>query len=187
MIERAPGGRKRGRRGGFTLIEMAVVCLMLCLLATMMAGGWSAFGRPASDVEARCRIAQEASLAAESLVRDLSGYKPGADGRAGGLGSSKFLDRMQPENAALWLCFDSESNPNGTPDWGSPDAVVVYQLMDDRLVRSDHLAGTTVTVARYLSGLQVLDQPGLTPGVMVQLSFSYRNFQRTYTLYGIDP
>ena len=103
---------------------------------------------------------------------------------AGGASSAKFVGRMEPDNTALWLCFDSESSPNGVADWAPPDAVIVYQLVEDRLVRSDQLAGTTVTVARYLSNFQVADQG---TGVGIQLTFSYRNFQPTYNLIGVDP
>jgi type II secretory pathway component PulJ len=173
------------RRDGFTLIEMSVVCFMSALMGTLMAGAWSAFGRPASDVDARCRIAQEASLAAESLARDLSGYQPGSGFVPGGKASGKFVGRMEPENSALWLDFDGGSSPNGVADWASPDAVVVYQLVEDRLVRWDQQAGTTVTVARYLTSFRATDLGN--GSVSLQLSFAYRSFRRTYTLIGVDP
>jgi prepilin-type N-terminal cleavage/methylation domain-containing protein len=188
MIRPLPGNR--GRRGGFTLIEMMVVCFMLSLLATMMAGAWSAFGKPAVNVDARCRIAQEASLAAESLARDLSGYLPNSGALPGGQASAKFVGRMEPENTALWLCFDSQASPNRTADWASPDTVIVYQLSGDQLVRSDQEAGTTVVIARYLTSFQAADQGVDESGnhiVSLQLSFSYRNIQRTYNLIGVDP
>ena len=65
------------------------------------------------------------------------------------------------------------ANPDRLADWASPDAVIVYELVEDRLVRSDHEAGTSVTIAKYLSGFQAFDQGG---SVSLQLSFSYRRF-----------
>jgi prepilin-type N-terminal cleavage/methylation domain-containing protein len=177
--------RNRRRRNGFTLIEMTVVCFMSALLASLMAGAWAAFGGPAVDVDARSRIAQEASLAAESLVRDLSGFQPGSGSVAGVKGLGKFVGRMEPENTALWLDFDGGSPPNGTADWASPDAVIVYEVVGDRLVRTDSSAGTSVSVARYLTSFQATDLGN--GSVSLQLSFSYRGYQRTYNLIGVDP
>src|ERR1700722_5479377 len=174
MIGPLPGNR--GRRRGFSLIEMTVVCFLVGLLGTLMAGAWSAFGRPAVDVESRCRISQEASQAAESLAPDLSGHQPNSPTPAalpGGQASAKFVGRMEPENTALWLDFDSQTSPNGIADWASPDSVVVYQLVEDRLARWDQAAGTTVVVARYLTSFRAVDQGG---SVSITLSFSYRKF-----------
>jgi prepilin-type N-terminal cleavage/methylation domain-containing protein len=180
----AASSANRGRRRGFTLVEMTVVCFMLSLLASLMAGAWAAFGRPAGDVDARCRIAQEASLAAETLCRDLSGYLPGSDARLGGSASSKLVGRMEPENTSLNLCFDSQSSPNGAADWASPDTVVVYFLASGILNRWDQSANVVTPVARYVTNFQAVDQGG---SVSIEITFSYRNFQRTYNLIGVDP
>jgi prepilin-type N-terminal cleavage/methylation domain-containing protein len=179
--------RYRDKVRGFSLIEMLVVSMMMALLATLMGGAWASFGRAASDVLARARIAQEASLAAESLSRDLSGYRTSADARLGGLKASQFLARLEPGGTSLQLCYDSQTSPNGTVDWAS-DPVICYQQVADRLVRIDQEAGTSTTIAKYLTNFQVSSSSvGSASAVRIELTFTYRTFEKTYTLIGIDP
>ena len=170
-------GPGRTSRRGFSLIEMTVVTFMLALLALMMAGAWKAFGRPAVDADARCRIAQEASLAAESLARDLSGYRAGPEGRLGDLDASRFLGRLPAVDGQLRLSFDDPSGPGGT-------AEVAYLVEADRLVRHDLATGTAVVIARHVAGFEAVE---LGTGVEIRLSFAFRRFARTYTLIGVDP
>ena len=59
---------------GFTIAEMVVAIFLTALLAVLMAEAAAIFARPAAEVDGRTRLALEASLAAEALARDLSGY-----------------------------------------------------------------------------------------------------------------
>jgi prepilin-type N-terminal cleavage/methylation domain-containing protein len=58
-------------RRGFTVIEMMLTAFLMALLAMVLGNAWAAFGRPAISSVARCRVAQEANLAAEALARDI--------------------------------------------------------------------------------------------------------------------
>jgi type II secretory pathway pseudopilin PulG len=176
--------RRRPRRAGFTVMELVIVSGLLALLAVLLSEAWVGFGRPAVDAAATGRLAQEANLAAEALARDFGGGLPGPAGRPGTKAQGRLVGRMQPGNSQLWLCYDGGPAPNGMADWGSPDAVVTYQLQADLLVRSDSSSGASIVVARHLSGLALADLGGR---VQVQLTFTYRDLTRTYTLIGIGP
>lgn len=74
--------RTRARRG-FTILEMAITCVLMLVVALVLARAWSAFGRPALLAVARARVAQEANLAAEAIARDVGQLvrpEPGAPG-----------------------------------------------------------------------------------------------------------
>jgi type II secretory pathway pseudopilin PulG len=185
-------GRKRlptpchtGKRRGFTLLETLLVAGLMSLLVLLISAGWAAFGGPTVDALARCKVAQEARLAVAALSADLGGYPVTSPGRLGTLAQGAFVGRQQPGGSQLWLCFDGGASPNGLADWGPPDTVVVYQVQDGCLVRQDQTAGTSFTVARYVTGFTVQD---LGAGcVQLQLTFSYRGLTRTYTWIARDP
>jgi type II secretory pathway component PulJ len=171
-------------RPGFSLVEFVVASGLLVLLSALLAQTWSGLVRPTTDLAIRGRLCQEARLATAALARDLGGSLANPEGRSGPRTLYPFVGRLQPGNSQLWLCFDGGSPPNGLADWGAPDTVIIYALQGDQLVRTDQTAGTTVTVARYLSGFSVQD-PG--SGIRIQLTFTYRNLTHTWTLVARDP
>jgi hypothetical protein len=53
-----------------------------------------------------------------------------------------------------------------------------------KLIRWDETSGTTFTVARDVDNLALTN---LGNRVEIKLTFKYRNFNKTYTMIGIDP
>ncbi len=172
-------------RGGFTLLEVMVASIVMSLFVVLIAHAWRALGRPSADMALRGRLMQEAALAQAALAADLGGYLSNSDGRLGSKTLWPLVGRMQPSNNQLWLCFDGGSSPNGTDDWGTPDAVVVYSVQGSRLVRTDQLAGTSITVAQNATALTVQDLGG--GQVQLTLTLSYRGVTETYTWAARDP
>ncbi len=172
------------RRAGFTLLELMVVVVLLSFLAVLLARLWRGVGRPTAELAARGRLSAEANLAVTALARDLGGSLAGPGGSLGDRGQGRFVGRMLPGNGQLWLCFDGGELPNGVPDWAAPDTVIVYQVQNGCLLRTDQSAGTTFTVARHVTAMDLTD---LGTSVQVRLSFSYRGVSRTFTLMVCYP
>jgi hypothetical protein len=166
------------------LVEAVVAGGLFALLAVLLAKTWYGLMRPAAELAARARLAQEAGLATASLGRDLGGSLANPVGRTGPKTLYPYVGRLLPGNSQLWLCFDGGPSPNGVADWGPPDAVIIYAVQGDQLVRTDQNAGTTFTVARLVSGFAVQDLGGR---VQIQMTFTYRGLTRTYTLVARDP
>ncbi len=91
--------------------------------------------------------------------------------------------RAQPDGTMLRLVYDGPVS-DGIAQWGPPDYVVSYSVSDGKLVRWDENTGSTFIVAQYVEQMQLSD---LGYGVEIQLTFSHRNVNRTYTFVGIDP
>lgn len=190
-------GRRRGR-GGFTLVEMVITGFLMALVAVLLGNAWMAFGRPAIATVARCRVAQEANLAAEALAYDV--------GRLARPATTEPDTRYQnaQAGAALQLTID-----DGT---GAPRVISYAPDTADptKLVRTDLAApaGTARVVAVMLAGFDaardVLAGAGTggadVPGVRVDLTFSHRtmdrdpatglfrgDYTRRYTLFLPDP
>lgn len=179
LCSRAAPGRR-----GFTMLEVMVVTTLMAFLTLLLSATWAGLVRPTADLAARTRLSQEANLAAASLVRDLAGSLPNAEGRIGTKAQYRFVGRMQPFNNQLWLCFDGSSTPNGSADWGWPDTVIVYEVQDHRLVRWDQSTSTIHTLARHVQQLDVQD---LGDRVQLKITFQYRGITPTYTLIARDP
>lgn len=174
-----------GRREAFTLLETILATGLTALLAVLVSAAWAGFGRPAANVVARCRVAQEAAMAVAALSNDLGGYLADAPGRLGDTTQLTVVGRLQPGGTQLWLCFDGGSSPNGVADWGSPDTVVVYALQESSLIRTNQATSTSFTVANDVQAFTVQDLGG---GLFeIQLTFSYRGVTQTFTLMGRDP
>lgn len=173
----------RSCRNGFTLIEAAIVSVLMGILAILLSATWSAFIRPTVDIADRCRVAQEASLAVGSLTLDLAGSY--ADNRTGARSKFAVVGRMQPDSSQLRLCFDGGTTPNGTADWGTPDYVVTYYVDSNKLIRWDENSGTTFVVARDVDSFQTVDLGG--GQLQLKLTFKYRKIDQTYTMIARDP
>ena len=157
---------------------------LMAVLAVLLSSLWAGIGRPATDVIARCRVAQELNLAVNSLARDLGGSLSDSAGRLGGRRDDQFVGWLLPGNLQLWLCFDGGSPPNGVADWAPPDTVIVYMVVGNALVRWNQTANTSFTVARCLDAMQLSMQGD---ELQIQLTFSYRNVIRTCTLLASTP
>ncbi|MFI5460974.1 MAG: hypothetical protein ACHRXM_36660 [Isosphaerales bacterium] len=180
--------RSPGRRppDGFTVVELTIVSGLMTLLALLLAASWRGFCRPAFDAASRCRIAQEANLAAAALARDLGGSLSNPEGRLGPKTNAVFVGRMQPSPTWLRLCFHGGSDVDLTPKWSAPDTLISYQAQGDALVRWDENAGTTVTVAKGLSAFSVVPLE-LDNGVAITMTFSDRDVSLTYAFIALDP
>jgi type II secretory pathway component PulJ len=171
--------KHRSRRCGFTLVEATVTSGLMAILAVLLSSLWAGCGRPATDVIARCRVAQEMNLAVGALARDLGGSLAGGAGRLGRQSDAQFVGWMLPGDMQLWLCFDGGMPPNGLPDWAPPDTVIAYLVEGDALVRWDQTANTSFTVARHIDNMQLVVEGDQ---LEIQLTFSYRKITRTCTL-----
>jgi prepilin-type N-terminal cleavage/methylation domain-containing protein len=170
------GLKSAPRPRAFTLTEVMVVSVLMSFLVVLLASAWAGFGRPMAEVVARCRLAQEANLAAESLATDLAGSL--ADQAVGTRRAAREVGRMIVDESELRLCFDGQP-VNGEADWAAPDTVVVYEVQSGNLVRSDELAGTAIVVAGNVDQLQLAQE---ADGLHVELTFVYRGISRTFTI-----
>jgi len=169
------------RQRGFTLIEVTMASGIMSLLVLLLSAAWSCVGRSSADAIARCRIAQEANLAAQTLARDFSGSLPEETTGAKQLG--RIVGRMVVGGSRLLLCFDGGS-ANGTADWAAPDTVITYDVLDNQLVRANLKTGTAFTVATSVDRMQLTAQ---ADGVRIDLTFSHRDVAHTYTMIARDP
>ena len=78
------------RYRGFTITEMVLAIFLTALLAVLLAAAVATFARPAAEVDGRTRLALEASVAVESMARDLSGYLADNSGVPGTLTQYQF-------------------------------------------------------------------------------------------------
>lgn len=166
---------------GFTLTEIMIVSVLMSFLVVLLSSAWAGFGRPTAEVIARCRLAQEANLAAESLAIDLAGNLAGQ--AAGARRAGREVGRMVVDGSELRLCFDGLPI-NCTADWAAPDTVVVYDVQSGNLVRSDELTATAVVVAGSVDQMLLTEE---ADGIHVQLTFDYRGINRTFTMIAKEP
>lgn len=175
-------GTARGRRfSGFTLTEVMLVGGMMSFLALLISGAWRGLGRSSVDAVVRCRVAQEANLAVESLTRDLGGNL--ADQVAGEKPTGREVGRLVVDGSALWLCFDG-GPADGLADWGLPDTVITYEVQSNRLIRANQQTGVAVVVADKVSQMQLIEQ---IDELRIDLTLEYRDLTRTYTMIAKDP
>ncbi len=193
------GPRRQGRRRGFTLVEMTVTVFLMSLVGIMLGNAWSAFGRPAIATVARCRVAQEANLAAEALAYDVGLLAQPASAEP-----DTRYQGAQAGTTILYLSIDDGTGAVRTISYG-PDP-----SDSTKLVRTDLSAssGSGRVVAGLLAGFDAVHDvlagagPGGTdvPGVRVDLTFTHRtidrdpvtglfrgDYTRRYTLFIPDP
>lgn len=171
-------------RHGFSVIEVSIASALMVLLSFLISSAWIGLARPLIQTVHRCRIAQESTLAVASLSYDLGGYLPDGPGPTGGKQQYRLVGRSQPGGDELWLCFDGGAVPNGQADWASPDIVVVYQVIDDALVRSISGADADFVAARHVESLELVD---LGEELEITLTFAYRGISQTYTFLAKNP
>ncbi len=169
-------------RRGFSLVEVSVSTFLVVLLTTLLSNAWIWLGRPLVQSAGRCRIAQEADLALACLSRDLGGCLP--EGTTGLQGANQFVGWTCPGGVELMLCFDSSTAPNGLPDWAGPDTVVVYQLANGALVRSNLSTGVDYVAAQNVDSLSVAT---VGTDMEITLTFAYRGSTAAYTMIAKSP
>jgi type II secretory pathway component PulJ len=167
--------------GGFTVMEMMIVCAMTTLLAVMFSMAWSGLGQPSADALVRCQVAQEAQLATASLATDLGGSLPGQV--TGTKQAGQLVGCMIVGGSQLRLCFDG-GGLNGVADWVSPDTVIRYYVEDGKLIRWNETADTLFYVA---SNVESLVPSELGSEVRIDLTFTFRDVSQVYTLIAENP
>jgi type II secretory pathway component PulJ len=172
-------------RQGFTVLEATVVSTLMAMLALLLSSAWSAVGRPAAELTGRSQLVQEMDLAIAALSRDLGGSLAEPASRLGTKKQGQWVGWMQPASSQLWLCFDGGTSPDGQPDWGQFDTVIVYQLVSNKLVRWNQGTGATFTVARNVDSMNVTAEGA--DAIRIVLSFKYRQLTRTCTLIAKLP
>jgi len=170
---------RTGRRG-FTMLELAVVTLLMTVLALVMAYVWRGFAHPLVETVARCHVAREAGMACAYLARDAGAH----ESATGKVGQGCRVGQMIVAGSQLWLCYDGGTEPNGIPDWGTPDQVIIYELETKQLVRRNNTTGDATVVAASVDQLDLADVIG---GIQIDLTFSYHNLTRTWTMIIKEP
>jgi prepilin-type N-terminal cleavage/methylation domain-containing protein len=179
--------RGRSRRRGFTMVEMIVASALAAMLGLLLAQACTTFGRAALEVEARARIAREATLATQSLACDLGGFLADTQGRTGTLIQYPFgvppwdVSQGSPAGSMLWLNFQGASD-------GNP-IVIKYEWLtaENQLLRYDSSTNVTTTIANYVTAFSVQTEPGNSANVQITFTITFRNFTATYTLIGVSP
>ena len=92
---------------------------------------------------------------------------------------------MLPTATQLHLCFDGGADPNGLPDWGEPDVLVEYSVVDGKLVRLDRSTGVQLALADYISNFTV-QNVGET-GLRLFLEVRRAGLTRSVTLMWTRP
>jgi prepilin-type N-terminal cleavage/methylation domain-containing protein len=184
MVPFAPGAGG-ARRRGYTLIEMAVTSFLMTLLSMLLILAWKAFGVPAVEVESRARVAAAASLAAESLGRDLGGYQVRKEGKSGPDDQVRvdrlyrYFEKLPPDGLhpyPIRLHFQRE-------DQGAVMLTISYYVDQgtQSLVRLEEESGALTIVATHVTDL------ALTAAGVINFTVSYRRFRGTFAMSVIDP
>jgi hypothetical protein len=197
--------RARNRRGGFTAVELLVVCALTALLAVLLDAIWVGLCWPSIEAAARCRVAREANFAAASLARDLGGvltdsFNTAGDGRLGAPDGAQMVGR-DASNGKLTLTFHTNNSTQHSPVSCLDDTLVEYFHETDlngnftgRLLRTTSRTGgvvrdSSVVVAKGLrvpdesspvDGFQLATDGG---GVTITLIFAFPEGRQKYVVY----
>jgi hypothetical protein len=168
------------------MMEMIIASMLTGMLGILLAQACMTFGRPALEVEARARIAQEAILASQSLACDLGGFLADSQGRAGTIQQYQFanppwdLSQGAPPGSMLLLNFQGLNSGDLH--------VIIYQLENNRPVRFNSSTGVTTTIANYVNAFSVQPEPSSPSNqIAINLTITFRNFTATYALIGVRP
>ena len=173
------------RHRGITLLEVMIVSGLMTVLTMLLSSTWIGMGRPTVDVIVRSGLFQEMDAAVSALSQDLGGSLAGPDGRLGGKTKDCWVGWLKPAEGQLWLCFDGGAEPNGEPDWGPPDMVVVYQSDSNSLVRWNQNTDTTFTIAKNLDELAITEVS--SEMISITLTFQHRGITRSCMLLARTP
>ena len=161
---------ERRRHGGYTLLELMVVNVLMGLLIVLIAGAWRSFGPLCVEVIARGRIAGEANIAALALHNDLN--PP----------SSKTLNAIRPNGDGSSFTLTYSDNGTVTYQFIPPTDLLAKPTdpayADGRLTRQD-VNGSPITIAKHVDAMAVLNDQA-NP-VKLTISFFYRGSRGQYT------
>lgn len=169
---------------GLTLLEVTIVSGLMSFLAIMLSTTWIGIGRPTVDVVIRSGIFQEMDTAVSALSRDLGGSLGGPEGRLGDKTKNRWVGWMKPADGQLWLCYDGGTDPNGEPDWGTPDTVIVYQIESNSLIRRNQNTDSTFIVADKLTDFAISEEGN---AIDITLTFQNRDISRSCSLMVRTP
>jgi hypothetical protein len=139
--------------GGFTLLELLVVSMLMVSVVVMTARFWRTLSLSMSDLTARAKMAEEMRFLVENISRD---FGPA-------VGAAVF------DGDQLLICQDGGDNPNGLADWGEPDVIVEYFISNGQLRRFDRSAATESTVGDSISTFVAEKMPNSSIQLMVEL------------------
>ena len=153
--------KRRQHAGGFTLLELLVVSILMIGLAMMTAQLWKHYMLQTADLSARTGAAQELRLA--------------LDGLAGDFGNVVWA--CPTADQGLLLCCEAPG--------GQSYPLIQYSVVQGRLVRTDQAAGTAVTIAANVSALTVSQ---VTPSVLqITVHVTAGSVTRSATLFWSPP
>jgi len=160
--------KKRNLAGGFTLMELLIVAVLMTGLSVIIGQMWRSFAVDMTELAARARLAQELRLGVETLSEDLGST----------VGVMPLRDR-------LLLCRDGGAF-DGQADWEqAEDRLVEYRLSEGQLVRTDLLTGNRLVACNFVSGF---DATWTGAGaIRVVLAVKRAGLERQVTLHWSEP
>ena len=157
----------RRRQGGFTLLEVMVVNMLMGLLMVLVAGAWRAFGPLCVEVIARSRIAGEANVAAVSLDKDIHNPRR----------SFATSNPLVADGTMLTITYEQAGQPWPVIYTFVPSLDPVNKPEDGKLTRWD--GNGSITIARHVEAMNATQLTGTS--AELKLSFFYRNSRSQYT------
>jgi len=172
------------------MLESLLASVLATMLGMLLATSCATFGRPALEVDARARIAQEGILAAQSIACDLGGfvtYSSSSGQKPGTSTAYAFTGWDLSQGSVLFLNYQGATS-NDSP------VTVTYQVIVDpvkpsanRLVRYDSLTGVWTTIATGVTAFTVEPNPDNPSQALIQITVAFRYFTSTFTLIGVPP
>ncbi len=141
------------KHAGFTLLELLIAAILSIGLTMIAANFWRYSSRQMSGLNSRVCVAQELRLAVDSIAGDM-----GATVGAAPVGENRVL-----------LCRDGGQEPNGVPEWGPPDSMVTYSMVDGQLFRHEQSSGLEIVVADNISAFTVEQITGSLLRMMIEV------------------
>jgi len=124
--------RRKHPDGGFTLLELLVVSMLMTLVALMTAQMWRYFSAESRNLTDRTAAAQELRLAIESIRQDM--------------GNVLWASPMSGDRLLI-----------ARPDGGAEERILVYSIQEGKLVRYDPVTGAEMPVAVGVAGFSAED------------------------------
>lgn len=172
-MDQKRGFRKHRDRRAFSLLEITIGTIMAAGIAVMAASVTVDLTRNMADNVAETRIASESRLAIESLRRDFGGNDP--DQPDGDRSQWRLVGVQVPTSDELHLCFDADVNQ--TADWASPDRVIVYDVQDNQLIRSDAENSRAIVISHLVESFEC---EIVGTEIRMTVTFQLGNIQESY-------
>jgi prepilin-type N-terminal cleavage/methylation domain-containing protein len=181
------------RRGGFSLVELTVVSVLMAVFAVLLSSAWVDVGRTAAGLIGRSQLVQERDMAVAALTRDLGGGSTEPATLVGEKLSGRWLWWECPNNATvasnqdLVLYYDGGTDAGGTP---LSNTVVRYLVESGLLKRRQSVGGgppAEFVVARNVHSMTVAADGPSASAVRIVLCFQYRTMTLTADLTAEPP